>query len=292
MLVKNIVNIEDFEKISTIFKGKSGHLLAKVAMNLFALNKVNKAYNHSSKHRGPKFAKSLLKDLGVNYRIGNAERLKTLPKGPFVTISNHPYGGLDGIMLIDLMAGIRSDYKIMVNQILSLIKTMDENFISVQPKTDKDIGIKSININGVRETLRHLHNGHPVGFFPAGAVSNFSIKQGCVRDREWQKNVIKIIKIAKVPVIPIRFFDGNSLFFYFLGLIDWRIRLSRMSYEIFNKKNQNPRIGIGQLIPVEEQAKYKDIDSFGTFLRNSIYHMSLPDLFIPKEEAFSYIPFQ
>lgn len=42
--------------------------------------------------------------------------------------SNHPYGGLDGIILVDLMAGIRHDYKLMVNNILSLLKTKKKNF--------------------------------------------------------------------------------------------------------------------------------------------------------------------
>lgn len=280
--MEKIVNIEDFEKISPIFRGKNGHKLAEWTMHILALDRVNKAYEHSAKYTGAKFADSLLDYIGVHYRIGNAQRLNQLPKGAFITISNHPYGGLDGIMLIDLMANIRHDYKVMVNQILSLIKAMDENFISVLPKVDKETNIKSVNINGVRETLRHLQDGHPMGFFPAGAVSNFCIKKECIRDREWQKNIIKIIQIAKVPVLPIRFFDSNSLFFYFLGLIDWRIRLTRMPYEVFNKSKQYPRIGIGELIPVEEQLKHKDLNEFGLFLRKSVYQMPQPHLFINK----------
>jgi putative hemolysin len=49
----------------------------------------------------------LLNDLGVNYMIGNPDHLTKLPEGSFITIANHPYGGLDGVILIDLMAGLR-----------------------------------------------------------------------------------------------------------------------------------------------------------------------------------------
>jgi len=281
-LKKELFEVKDLENISPIFKGKMGNRLAKFVIRLFAIDRVNSLYERSSDYTGPEFAASLLNDLGVNYRIGNAERLSKLPEGAFITISNHPYGGIDGIMLIDLMAGIRPDYKVMVNQILSLIKAMDVNFISVKPKGNAEIGIMSQNINGIRTTLSHLRNGHPVGFFPSGAVSDLSLRDKCVRDREWQESVIKLIQTAKVPILPIRFFDQNSPFFFSLGLINWRVRLIRMPYEVFNKSKQNPRIGIGNLISVEEQKQFTDCDSFRTFLRNSVYKMEKPETFIPK----------
>ncbi len=261
-----------------------GNRLARFVIRLFAIDRVNSLYQRSSDYTGQEFAASILNDLGVNYRIGNAERLAKLPEGAFITISNHPYGGIDGIMLIDLMAGIRPDYKVMVNQILSLIKAMDVNFISVKPKGNTEIGIMSQNINGIRTTLSHLREGHPVGFFPSGAVSDLSLRDKCVRDREWQESVIKLIQTAKVPILPIRFFDQNSPFFFSLGLINWRVRLIRMPYEVFNKSKQNPRIGIGNLISVEEQQQFTDCDSFRTFLRNSVYKMEKPEVFIPRKK--------
>ena len=270
------------ENLSPIFKGETGHCLAKFIMRLFAIDKVNEVYEHSCDYSGSDFAARLLNDLGVHYGIGNVERLKQLSEGAFITVSNHPYGGLDGIMLIDLMAGIRPDYKLMVNKILSLIKTMDENFISVKPRGNKDFGEISANFNPIRETLTSLQEGHPVGFFPAGAVSDFSIKDVCVRDREWQESILKLIQLAKVPIVPVRFFDQNSTLFYFLGVINWRIRLIRMPHELFNKSEQKPRIGIGHVISVEEQEQFSDYKSFSAFLRKAVYEMPMPTSFTPR----------
>lgn len=268
------------EKLSPIFKGSFGNRFAKFVMRLFAIDKVNAVYEKSCQHKGVDFAESLLNDLGVCYRIGHVEQLHQLPEGAFITVSNHPYGGLDGIMLIDMMAGIRPDYKLMVNQLLTLVKTMDENFISVKPKTgNKKADLNVAGISGIRETLAQLQAGHPVGFFPAGAVSMFYFKSMRVRDREWQKSIIKLIQLAKVPVVPIRFFDQNSMFFNLLGILNWRIRLVRMSYELFNKGKQRPRIGIGKTISVEELEQYKDFKSLSTFLRKSVYDMPMPSSF-------------
>jgi putative hemolysin len=276
-----VVDVKDFEAVSPVFRGKLGNRFARVAMHLFAFDKVNKVYDHSGQYSGARFAASLLKDLGVNYVIGNAERLRSLPEGAFIIISNHPYGGLDGIIMIDMMAAMRPDFRLMVNKILSLVKTMDENFISVTPTGNKKNIVTAASINGIRETLTLLQEGHPVGVFPSGAVSDFQFKSFNVRDRKWQPSILHLIHSAKVPVLPIRFFDGNSAFFYSLGLISWRVRIIRQPSELFNKSGKEHRISIGKIITVEEQDQFTDIVSLGNFLRKAVYDMPMPKYFVP-----------
>jgi len=278
-----VVEPKDFEGLSFLFRGEIGRRLAGITMRLMAIDKVNRVYNNSGAWTGTEFTSRLLDDLGVNYVVGNAERLNSLPEGPFITVSNHPYGGLDGLMTIDLFARLRPDYKFMVNRILSAIKTLNHNFISVAPTGNKITGIKAASIRGVRETLEHIRNGHPAGFFPSGAVSDFSLKDMRVRDRKWQAGILHIIHSMKVPVIPIRFFDKNSPYFYFLGLINWRIRLLRLPSEAFNKKGQEPRIGIGQIVTVEEQQQFHEAEALGSFLRKMVYEMPLPGNFVPRK---------
>jgi putative hemolysin len=273
---------DDLGAMSPIFRGERGQKLAGFVLRLCSIDKVNQVYRNSGNLTGAKFAGSLLEDIGVDYEIGNAERLEKLPKEAFITVSNHPFGGLDGIILIDLIASIRSDYKLMVNKLISLVKTMQENFISVIPTGEKKEDINITNLHAVRETLSHLKDGHPLGFFPSGAVSDFSLKELRIRDRHWQTGIIHLIHRARVPVLPIRFFDSNSRFFYFLGLINWRIRALRLPSEVFNKRGQKPRIGIGNLISVREQEKFNDTAELGAFLRQSVYAMPVPESFIAR----------
>jgi putative hemolysin len=280
-LKKYVISVRELEEMSPLFKGKWGNLFAKLVIRIFAMDKVNDVYAKSCRYQGAEFAEHLLKDLGVKCQIGYPERLQQLPEGAFITVSNHPYGGLDGIMLIDLMAEVRPDYKLMVNKMLSLVEAMDVNFIAVKPK----VGHKEADgINGIRETLTRLDQGHPVGFFPAGAVSMFRLKDFRIRDRKCQRSMLKLIRVANVPVVPIRFYGHNSAFFYFLGMINWRIRLIRMPYELFNKGNRPHRIGIGQILIPEELAKCPDYDSLGLLLQKAVYNMPKPDSFVPKEE--------
>ena len=276
-----VVEPKDLEPLSFLFRGRNGHRRAEHVLRMLAVDRINRVYDNSGAWTGAEFTSRLLDDIGVKYAVGNAHRLKELPEGAFITISNHPYGGIDGIMTIDLMARLRPDYRFMVNRILSLVKTLEGNFISVVPAGNRKTAIKAASLKGIREALEHLRAGHPLGFFPSGAVSDFTLRDMKVRDRKWQESIIHLIRKTGVPVLPIRFFDKNSPFFYFLGLINWRIRLLRLPSEVFNKQNRVQRIGIGELITPGELSSLPDLAALGEFLRKKVYGMPMPDDFIP-----------
>lgn len=266
-----LLTYTNLEQISPLFKGKSGHILANCLMKLFAVDKVCELYDNNEEYLGVDFAHHILQDIGVNYTVIGSEILEELPKGAFITISNHPYGSIDGIMLIDLIGRYRPDFKVLVNQFLGYIKRLEPNFIKVVPTGKQKEGIKKESLRGIMQSLKHLQSGAPLGLFPSGAVSDLSIKDGCIRDREWQMSAIQLIKKSRVPVVPIRFRDRNSMFYYLLGLIDWRLRVTRLPREVFNKRDKTTRVEILPIITVEEQDKYSNIEEFRTFLRSTIY---------------------
>jgi len=275
-----LITMEDIERLSPVFKGERGRKRAEMTLRLTGIDQLAERYGRHEDLSGPDFVDAFLKDLNVNYEVGGLENLVTLAKGPFVTISNHPYGGMDGLILIDLVGHFREDYKVMANQFLNLVKTIKDNFISVIPNTKAAESATKESIEGVRKALKHVKEGHPLGLFPAGAVSNFT---GCsVRDREWQESAIRLIQKLKVPVLPVRFFDRNSNFFYFLGLINWRVRTLRLPKEVLNKQGKQVRIGIGPVISVEEQEKYDSSEALGKMLRNAVYDMTLPKKLQPR----------
>ena len=83
--------------------------------------------------------------------------------------------------------------------------------------------------------------------------------------------MIRLIKKMNVPVVPVRFLDRNSDFYYSLGLLDWRIRLLRLPAEVFNKRGKTTRIEIGEIITPEQLLELEDIDALRDYLRNKIY---------------------
>ncbi len=267
-----LLTITELEKATPLFRGKCGNAFCKGLMRMLAVDKVNYLYDRNSGFGGPKFASAILKDIGVEYEILNADVLGQLPDGPFITISNHPYGHIDGVMLVDLFGQIRPDFKVMVNKFLGRIETLSDNFICVTPTGTERTGPTKESIQGIKEAVAHIRSEGALGLFPSGAVSDLSLKDKCIRDREWQEPVIRLIKKMNVPVVPVHFLDRNSNFYYSLGLVDWRVRLLRLPAEVFNKREKVTRIALGEIIPPEELQKHEDIYELRDFLRNKVYN--------------------
>lgn len=274
-----LLPVEELENISPLFKGKIGNALLSAIRKLLSISDLSDLYDEISSFRGADFAHEMLHRLGIRPEIGNADRLLDLPKGPFITISNHPYGGIDGIILLDMIGHLRPSFKVMVNEFLALVEPLRSSWIIVNPKNDLSTKVTAKNIQGVKEVLENLRRGDPVGFFPSGAVSDFKFKWMGIRDRQWQEPLLRLIRKARVPIVPIRFFDRNSAFFYSLGLIDWRIRTLRLPHEIINKKGKRVRVGIGKTLSVEEQDSAQSFENYGEMLRDSVYGMPMPTRF-------------
>ena len=279
----SLLTLQELEQLIPLFRGRVGSFLARGTMRLLSVDRLNALYDRHAHLRGADFARSVLEELGIDYEVfvENEEveaQLHALDDIPFITISNHPYGSIDGVILADLFGHRCATYKIMVNKILSRVESLAPSFISVTPTGVERTTATTESIMGVRRALMQLRSGGGLGLFPSGAVSDFSLRDGCVRDRQWQPAILSLIAKAKVPIMPVRFFDRNSSFYYSLGLIDWRVRLLRLPAEVFNKAGRPARVGLAPLISVEEQQQYlatHTIEEFGTWLRNKVYGMRL-----------------
>lgn len=276
-----LLDIKELEQMAPAFRGKAGNSLAKGLMKFLSVDRLNDLYDRNSYLRGVEFADAVLKDVGLEYSIGYEGEVPDsledlLPAGPFITVSNHPCGHLDGVALVDLIGKVRKDYKVMVNKILGRVEAMSDHFIQVVPTGAERTAATAESVAGVKAALSHLRSGGALGLFPSGAVSDLHLPSFNVSDREWQEPVIKLIAKAQVPIVPIRFFDGNSPFYYSLGLIDWRVRLLRLPAEVFNKNGKPFRIGVGPVISVDQQRPFaSDPNLFTSFLRSSVYDMEI-----------------
>lgn len=269
---KTVVTIEELQQAVPFFKTRFGTFVARKIMKWFAIDKVNRVYGNSCHLSGAAFTSALLCDplIRISYQVHNKEVLNTLPQGTFCTVSNHPIGSLDGIILIDLFAKLRPDFKVMVNGVLTKIGAMAPNFISVQPDSEKRGGNPK-NINGVRASLAWLKEGHPMGFFPAGGISSYNKQAKAVCDIPWAESIVRIIRKTKAPVYPVFFDFYNSRFFYWLGTISWKIRTVRIPAEVFNKKGHKVNVYIGAPIMPEEIQQISDDKELAALLYRRTY---------------------
>ena len=250
-----------------VFGTFSGWLLMKV----LKISTLNKIYNRNKHLKDIEFLNGILDEFQIKFEI-HEDDLKRLPKdGAYITVSNHPLGGIDGILLLKLMLEQEPDFKIIANFLLHRIEPMKPYIMPVNPfENHKDA--KS-SVLGIKETLRHLSDGKPLGIFPAGEVSTY--KDGkLVVDKPWEEGAIKIIKKAKVPVVPIYFHAKNSKLFYFLSSLNETLRTAKLPSELLTQKNRVIKVRIGKPISVAEQNEIENIVDYGDFLRKKTYMLS------------------
>ncbi len=264
----------DADDVIAMVPKLAGHRrLVERLLHWLSVDKVNAVHAHNCETPGPAFIEGLLRDFDIKLRVDGLDVLDNLPEGPFITVSNHPFGALDGITLIHLVASRRPEYKVMVNMILGRIWAMEPNFIAVDAMSSNDPAKKAVSVNGIRQAIDQVRSGRPLGFFPAGAVSKVNWR-GRLVDRRWQPNVIRIIKKLEVPVIPIYFHGSNSWFFNFLGVVCWQLRTLRLPSEVFRKCHTTIHISVGNPITVEEQRAHAgSIDELGRYLKDTTYQL-------------------
>lgn len=265
---RTVLDYNDLRRMVPFFDGKEK--LVDVLSKWLKLDAVNYVHHRNLNTPGPAFVRGLLDDFRITMRVDGASVLNNLPEGSFITVSNHPFGALDGIMLIDLFASRRSDYKVMVNLILNYIRGMRPNFIAVDPLATDNPEKRAVTLKGIKEAMLHVKRGHPLGFFPAGAMSKLNSKFQA-EDREWQPSIVRLIKQLNVPVVPVFFHGRNSMIFNILGMISWQLRTLRLPSEVFSHHDTTYHISVGDIIMPEEQNKYDNLDEFGKMLRERTY---------------------
>lgn len=242
----NVVTYDDVYRWVPILKGHSKIVTA--IFKFLMMDKVNLVHGRLSRTPGIAFSDALIEDeLQIKTIVDNEEILDRFKDTAFVTVSNHPYGSVDGVELLHIVGRHRPDFKVMVNFFLDNLTAMRPNFIAVDPSASEDPQKRAISIEGIREAIRRVREGHPVGFFPAGAVSKIQ-RNLRIRDRAWQPTIIRLISKLGVPVVPIYFHGHNSAWFNILGLISWQIRTLRLPAEVFEKRGKTIHISIGEPI--------------------------------------------
>jgi putative hemolysin len=268
----SLISKNDLIKASGLSKiGFLKNPVASAVMSIAKINEVNKLYDKLKDKEGKDFFDSFVRERNLSY-IAFEEDLAKIPKtGPFILVSNHPLGAIDGILMCKILSEVRPDFKVMGNFLLEKIKPMEPYVISVNPfETRKDAYSSS---SGMRGTLKHLQNGGCVGIFPAGEVSNKNNSYGEILDREWEKPALKLIKMAKVPVVPMYFHAKNSRLFYQLAKLHPSLQTMMLPAEMMNEREKPIRIRIGKPIAVKAMDDMETTEELGEFLKRKVYMM-------------------
>ncbi|WP_431157451.1 GNAT family N-acyltransferase [Winogradskyella poriferorum] len=261
--VAKAINADKYGILGTFF----GWILMKV----LKISTLNKIYNRNKHLSDLEFLDGILGEFQIKFEIPE-EDIKRLPKeGPYITISNHPLGGIDGILLLKLMLEQRSDFKIIANFLLHRIEPLKPYIMPVNPFEDRK-DVKS-SVSGFKSAILHLREGSPLGVFPAGEVSTYRDGR-LVVDKPWEEAAMKLIQKAQVPVVPIYFHAKNSRLFYRLSKISDTLRTAKLPSELLTQKRRIIKVRVGKPISVKDQSEHQSLTEFTEFLRRKTYILS------------------
>ena len=276
--MRKVVTNADLKKALGL-KGFFGTCVAGLAYGFLKLGKINRLFDGAADYQNREFADHLLENMNVNIKV-DPEQLASIPKeGGFVVVSNHPFGGIEGVMLLSAIAKVRPDFKIMANFILSHIPNLKDCFFSVNP-FEKNPEWKS-SVGGIKGAIQHLAAGHGLGVFPAGEVSRYH-GHDFPEDLPWAPSIARIIKNANVPVIPVFWEGRNSKLFYAVDRIHPMLGTARLTRELANKHDQTIVFQVGKPIAPAEIATYEKPVDLAAYLRSRSYALEAN---IKKEQA-------
>ena len=243
---------------------------------IFSLDLVNRYYaQYYEKVRtckDPKQAfQAVLDTVDVKYTIDPMDREKIPPEGPLVVVANHPFGGIEGVILAVVLMKIRPDVKVMGNYLLNQVAGIGEAIFAVDPFEGSHA--IAANLKALKESIRWVKSGGALLTFPAGEVSSFHLKHRRVVDPTWSAHVGGIIRRTGASVLPIYFPGTNSLFFQMLGMLHPRVRTAMLPRELMNKMGREIDLYVGKVIPSRKLKRFNSDAAAINYLRLNTYFL-------------------
>jgi len=248
-----------------------GTILSETLLHIFKYSKLNQVYSESKDKDPVKLINSLFEILDLKIDLPQKD-LENIPlSGPFLIVANHPFKGIDSMLLFRMINQKRPDFKIMANYLLGDVEPFKDIIIPVNTYESNRSGKSSYK--GVMSGIRHLREGHCLGMFPAAEDSKHWESGKILLDREWQPAALKFIRLANVPVIPVYFHGTKSRIAHIIRRVNPLLPDSELPRELMNKKKRTVRIRIGTPVTLKEQGDFDNIAEFGRYLRARVYSL-------------------
>ncbi len=218
------------------------------------------------------FAEQTLEHLNIRTHVASGALTVIPEKGAVVVVANHPFGGIEGVLIAALLKQVRTDVRIMANSMLKRIPELSGIFIGVNPYGHAR-AVRE-NLKPLREAVRWLKAGGLLVAFPAGDVSRFRLTDNAIRDDKWKASIARMIRITGAQVVPIHIAGRNSLLFHALGMFHPRLRTLMLPRELANKHNRTVTLHVGQMLGNKRILSNGNDDEIAKYLRLHTYMLA------------------
>jgi putative hemolysin len=227
------------------------------------INAVLQKYGHL---RGTAFIEAVLKEWGYRPRVKIEGEID--PARRYIFASNHPLGGIDGLILAAEIEKRYGPVQVMVNDLLMHLEPVRPLFVPINKHGRQ-------TADYVRKLDAMYASDAQVLLFPAGLCSRRNGRT--IEDLPWKKNVItKAVEYGR-DVVPVWFDAVNSRSFYrWATLRKWlgikvNIEMALLPGEMFRQPDKQMKIVFGDPIPHSTFTRDKRPEAWAAWLRERVY---------------------
>ena len=218
---------------------------------------------------GVDFMESSLHNFELTVHLKGTENLPKADRH-CIFASNHPLGGLDGIVLSAVLGKhYNGKIRYLVNDILYFIEPLRDIFIPINKRgAQGKAAAMQLNESFLSE--------NQIITFPAGLCSRKT--KGVIRDPEWKKNFISKAIEYQRDVVPVYFEAKNSNFFYNIANIrkllslKFNIEMLLLPREMFKAKQSVFTIYFGEPVPWQSFDQSKTPQQWAKTIENKVYN--------------------
>jgi putative hemolysin len=242
--------------------------LIKAVCGFFKIHTLNLLYDKCKKYDGIEFIDALFQILNIKLEIVNFQKLEYLKESRFTIVSNHPFGILDGFILLKLFASDEIDCKIVGHSYIKNAKPIRKFILPVMPYKNRDR--HKYMVKDGKRLLEHITSNKPLIIFPSGKVSTFSWKEKKITDQEWSNTAIKFLLKSKRSITPVYINGRNTVGYVIMNFLNVNLGMIWLIREFLAKANSTITIKIGPEMSINNctisQAKKQ--------LRKAVYELS------------------
>lgn len=218
------------------------------------------------------FAQAALSSLMVEWQA-DGEGLEGIPeRGPAIVVANHPFGGVEGLVLLAALHRRRPDVKLLANHLLGRMPGLRNALIPVNV-----FGNARANLGALRAALKWVGSGGLLVIFPAGEVSHLQLRRREVADPPWHENIGRLVRQCRAPVVPVYFPGGNDWLFQAAGLLHPRLRTALLARALLKCRGRRLGMQVGRAIAWQRLDKLNSDRELIDYLRLRTYLLAGAD---------------
>ncbi len=214
---------------------------------ILGLRTLNTLYQHHHLQGLPpfEFVAHALRVLDVTTSSPHNPFTDRIPEsGPLLIVCNHPYGGMEALILAEALKSVRADVKFLANSALKVFRELQPLLIATNP-----LKVSQKNLISIRECEAQLRRGGVLVLFPAGRVSFYQPANKRITDGNWNRMVGHLAMTTETTLLPVFFHGSNSRLFHFMGRLWDRSKLLMLTREFLKLRGRRISFSVGRPLP-------------------------------------------